>query len=731
MNTKEQLINTEEQLTPIITYESSSNIILPYLHLNRFNQNNQINDLDDSNDSDDLESFDQLIQNNILTQTNRLERTITIRHNLNIPNLIRQTTLNDNSFISSFNKYKECNKSFISKINLVKNSLDSFLSTIQNIAPLCNITLITYNSDTEIFNGTITEIKTIINNLDTIGATNFIKMTNVVKQILLNINIEKYAFILTDGYHNEGGSIDTLLNDESINGIFNITLGIGNNYSVETDLLNHLSGNIEYANLITSKIIEIKNFIIGTCFEGILNLGMQKVEFEAIFESDQQIIVCDEKNREYFTDNELAIYLLKLNKDQTDKPIFNNIAKCYEIYNSYYIIAPNSNIKSNLESKYLDKQIHFVIAIDNSKSMSENIEIISNNQNSNQILKRKYINDNISDVISDTIQDILSDTLLDTYKHLTKISFKEMVNFTEISNFIFKGNLKYLIIKYNDINKIQKIELIPITYYIDNSVKKSVEKSNTVQIIIEYIEIINKLELINQIPKIINNFKEIKEKIKQLHQLHITFITNIEDKNIDEWLISQCRVLWEQVVIRYRATLNRGDEFIEFANVSPNILCRSISANISSSYSSNSSDTNIISDTNNLCKICYNNPVNMVFTDCRHAGTCTNCIITYINMHNNTINNYNCPFCKIKVNSYILLEEIKPICEIQSIKSTINLPCGSLVKYYGNCAHPISCNKCIKHLSHPTIINKYKCIHCTNKSTIEDIYVEVMKIFYV
>ena len=199
------------------------------------------------------------------------------------------------------------------------------------------------------------------------------------------------------------------------------------------------------------------------------------------------------------------------------------------------------------------------------------------------------------------------------------------------------------------------------------------------------------------------------------------FIVGIKSKSIDEWLINQCESIWSQIVIRYKATLNRGEQFVEFAGLTPAALCRTISSNVSASLTQTSSGPNTCqrmwsnsSGSNaGVCKICYSNPINMVFVNCSHAGTCTECVKTHINTSTHMISDYDCPFCKQTVTNYIELSSTHPPhCQ----------KCNSVVSYYGDCLHPISCTKCIKDMVSESEPNMIKCNICMSNHKVMKVH---------
>jgi hypothetical protein len=753
------------------------------------------------------------------------------------PMLSRQYSAYDPAFdnyVNSDHDYRQSTS--MSKIELIKGPLETFLSATKNVAPLSKVTLVAYDDMPHVTTGTIDEIISAVRNLHTGGSTNFISMIKEVRKIMdeisatnsTNATEEKYTpylFVLTDGHHNHGGPIEQLTNDASIKGLFNLTLGIGSTYDVQSDLLQHLSGDNEDGNHISSNAVEIEDLINGGCFEGVISLGMRNVVFDAVFETDSDkedstdICVLGEESRTLMSKSDLSDYLSKLNVDESGKTVTNNIAICKEVCESHYVLVPinaesSTKIDTNSANKFLNTRTHFIIALDRSGSMADFVRLDQYGTSVNfhsgagigggiggvpvnaswagasaiqcQNATLTPSESESESALVDTVEtfqekshkrrkiidkpDSDSDSESELGPSYVKISFKTMTSFTQASAMIMRGKLSHLIVHYQDHSKKTRSEVVHINHHntsvpshslkpyvmqdleleeesnvsvkpkpvsvfkseaksIDPDDKsadpdaKSADPDAESKLIKQYAILMKGLDDIKKIPKLRHNFKDIKAKIQLLHNDNLGFLTAIDDpeKNgIEPWLIQQCKSLWGQIESRYRSTLTKGEQFVEFAEVTPSALCRAVSATISATKSASSSmSARQVTDSTGLCKICYCNPVNMVFTNCKHAGTCTNCVITHIDLNGSFTNDYECPFCKIKVSSYVQLNTVQPYCE-----------CGKLVSYYGDCRHPLGCYCCMKHIKNPvTNEEKFKCQHCSTETGV-DKYVKAMKIHY-
>jgi hypothetical protein len=587
-----------------------------------------------------------LDNNNLAQELPILQRTITSTLYDN-NNLVPQLPMLQRTITSTlYDNYIDSKK--ISKFELIKKPIIEFIKKLKELSNQSKITLVLYNETTQIIND-VNEI--ILDNVIPNNGTNFIQMINELKKIEIEENMEKYLLILTDGQHNTGGKIEDLLNDDELIK-FNMCLGIGKE-CIENKLLKKLSNFKDDSYYISSDEKEINNILFGACLE-YFNTDIKNINIELIFEN-KNIVLIGEKSIQYFNKEELDTYL-KLFSSTSNEIV------CYNLTNNNFLL------KLKNKKKFNDKKIHYIISIDISDSMNENIyqsDILDN--------KKSFI--------------------IDSDKDYIKINLQEISSFTNNLNILFSGKLISVVVSY-DINKETKYELIKIEQNIEITY---IDKIN------QYINILNQFNEIDKIPKTRINFKEIKNKIYELYNNNLTFLIDIDE--LDDWFVQQSKALWDQIVIRYKKTLTKGEEFINFSGLTPAVLCREITTN---TYTPNLNKYKI--EDTQICKLCYTDPINIVFTECRHAGTCLNCIKEYIDKNTNILNNLKCPFCKIDVNNFVKLNITKPKC----------YNCDNIVSYYGSCSHPISCKGCINNIIKD---DKALCGICNNE-------VKVMKIYY-
>jgi len=294
-----------------------------------------------------------------------------------------------------------------------------------------------------------------------------------------------------------------------------------------------------------------------------------------------------------------------------------------------------------------------------------------------------------------------------------RISFSTL---TENTALIMRGNLVCSTVRYLN-NNIEHFEAVK---GFNSNILKSEDESFTIEpesnssiIITKYIELITGIKVIDKIPKFKENFPEIKDKIKKLHDDNLGFMTEIDDKvsetnHIEFKLVQQSKAIWNQIVNRYRATLSKGSQFVNFGAIKPSLLCTGISATVSCDISG-PSITRQISCTDGLCKVCYTNPIDTIL-ECKHVVVCTECVKT--DMDINKLSGYNCPLCRNYGSFVKLNEQHAPYCTKCDKEQ-------QLVSYYGECRHPISCRNCAKNQTDKDIL------HCD----ICDTDVKVIKVF--
>jgi hypothetical protein len=195
------------------------------------------------------------------------------------------------------------------------------------------------------------------------------------------------------------------------------------------------------------------------------------------------------------------------------------------------------------------------------------------------------------------------------------------------------------------------------------------------------------------------------------------------------------------------ASKNLTTNVLDIKSKSTGAVSAGISATASNSCGAQRSYTNYDRDNANVCKICYTNPVNMIFGQCSHAGTCTSCVEMDINTKHQSGELYKCPYCRTNVESWIKIDPvIDVVCQgvissttptnlTPTISGTANLTptisgptnltittrCSSLVKYYCDNKHPMNCKTCIKKVVNPENPKEYFCKIC-------DSYRPVMKV---
>ena len=212
----------------------------------------------------------------------------------------------------TYDMYNAHNTPVYSKLQLIKGPIITFLGALKMVSPKSIVSLIAYDDQTKVYNGSIDEIIDHVNALRTRGSTDFVQMINRLKEELANSNpeFEKFIFGLTDGMHNVGRSVQEILNDESTYNIFNMTLGIGSQHDVQHDLLKHLTGNSDDKYHLSKNAVEIEDIINGGCFEGVLAKNIHQATFELLFENSSDVCVLGEESRSEMTKQEYQTYIV-------------------------------------------------------------------------------------------------------------------------------------------------------------------------------------------------------------------------------------------------------------------------------------------------------------------------------------------------------------------------------------------------------------------------------------
>lgn len=614
----------------------------------------------------------------------------------------------------------------ISKLELIKDPITTFLLTIKTLAPLCNVSLVEYSTTAKINNGTIDEQIQNINDMYPSNQTNFKAMTDAVKQIKANIDpsYDVFSFVLTDGKHNVGCPIDDLYNDKSLNGLFNLTLGIGNKFNVEHKLLKYLVGISNNADEkqtisdfcpITTDPGEILELINGGCFEGLNSIGMASVSFEAIYENphyitsvtqsenqyEMQFVALGIFDKQYMDENDVNSYICNLKT--------NNYQLIAKHLNNDHIVIQNANL-SKSTNLFESKKIHFIIAIDNSASMGEKTYMydfhnhISDNKTS---IHKPDLSDKIDPIIKlDQCNDIEQIVKLKQSKYV-KVEFCKIPCMTHTTNIFIKGNLKHLIVKYTDYNKIQHVELINfVSTSEDNNIKHDQNTFNMFNILQTYIDILAKINFINDMIELKSHTQsDIEQKIQNLYINNLNFLHKInlilnQTNTLNLSLINQAKSLWQILTTKYIKITHKYSNTLyddELQPISSGSIMRAVSDRESSHASNRSTYIRQKTQYAGLCRICFKTYINCMFESCCHAGLCLKCIdksnLFNLSNESNQSDQFNqsplkkvkrsdnqCPFCNtISTNIYNISPNINMSCyKCPNVPTYVNLAIESI-----------------------------------------------------
>jgi len=139
-------------------------------------------------------------------------------------------------------------------------------------------------------------------------------------------------------------------------------------------------------------------------------------------------------------------------------------------------------------------------------------------------------------------------------------------------------------------------------------------------------------------------------EIKELYKNHLYISQLLKSDTLPTWLQAQGKVLWKNIRQRFMSTLSLGEQFFHQTPISYNLMLRASSSEMST-QSATPYATGSVSINENIdidkCKLCYEEQINVLFPECRHAGLCKSCYITY-----RDTGKTDCPFCRMNVSSW-------------------------------------------------------------------------------
>ena len=196
-----------------------------------------------------------------------------------------------------------------------------------------------------------------------------------------------------------------------------------------------------------------------------------------------------------------------------------------------------------------------------------------------------------------------------------------------------------------------------------------------------------------------------KDEVHAFYRSNLNFLLRLEE--IPEWIKAQGKALWNNLKLRYKSTLERGDQFFHQTPMALGLLMRATS---SSAASQSAQPQHVVHTEHDgmICKLCFDNPITVLFPDCRHAGVCKECYT----MHLNQQGKQECPFCRKAVTAW---SEIR-IEEGDDCQTTgcLKAPC-----YVGDCGHLVCCKSCKSDL----IKGVVPCHLCKKEVSVVRIYV--------
>lgn len=178
-----------------------------------------------------------------------------------------------------------------------------------------------------------------------------------------------------------------------------------------------------------------------------------------------------------------------------------------------------------------------------------------------------------------------------------------------------------------------------------------------------------------------------KTEVQELYRGHLDLKAQLE--SAPQWLSAMGNMIHANLRNRYRSTLTRGQQFFEGSAATPSLqlLLRASSSCSASQSVACQSVAQPIDDMEalSLCKLCFENKIDTLFSECHHAGVCRKCFTENIDI----THTQKCPFCREPV-----ANPVKVNITGSGIMCTTS-DCNATAKYIGlQCGHVLHCKKC-------------------------------------
>ena len=546
-----------------------------------------------------------------------------------------------------------------SRWSLVKQSTKDMLECVavlnQGVPPERQIKpeVILVDTDIRVLTGSISSMTDDLDRVYADGGTNLVRPLRYMLQTYNDTPADKRhlisALFMTDGEHNRPEEmmlpeIQSLIDQVSVSKTFKAYLGIGTKETVDDRTLTHMSSGQAGSYTTAATVADLTETIKARCFE---MLTAKEVK-EAVVN-----IVCSHKR--FISGATVVRYMTQTELDSLDELPVTKWAT-FTHTDSTCLITP---CMASVDVSHVAQGQRLMIFTDKSGSMSDRVSTHSS-------------------VANETIPNPSAEQ---TLVHLSL----PISSWTDTSYLFMEADVKRLSFEYTNLDGVRCHE----------SIGKS-EQSPTVMA---------------GVTRLLTMMKWLESRVsirdvRSFYIQHMSFLHDMRDQ--PEWLQSHAKNLWGKITERYRlvgpkrtADKQPGDVFFDAMPVPMMGLARTLSSQTTDTIRDRHSRVVAHKDDWKMCKICFEQPLQVLFTECGHAVTCVDCYKGALNSGCD-----GCPVCRQPVQLH----------EYQLLNLSHGLEChdcGQPSAYCGECTHILYCDVCArKHTKHGRVV----CPHCPVES---------------
>lgn len=546
-----------------------------------------------------------------------------------------------------------------SRWSLVKQSTKDVLECVavlnQGVAPERHIKpeVILVDTDIRVLSGSISSITHDLDRVYADGGTNLVKPLRHMLQTYNDTPEDKRhlmsGLFMTDGEHNRPEEmmlpeIQSLIDQVSASKTFKAYLGIGTKQTVDDRTLTHMSSGQAGSYTTASTVSELTETIKARCFE---MLTAKEVK-EAVVH-----VICSHTH--FISGATVVRYMTQTELESLDKLPVTKWATFDQI-ESTCLITP---CMASVDVSHVAQGQRLLIYADKSGSMGDRVPIQAG-----------------------TVTEMIPNPSAEqTLVHLSL----PISSWTDTSYLFMEADVKRLSFEYTNLDGVRCHE----------SIGKSDQPPTVMAGVTRLLTMMKWLESRVSI-----------RDVRAFYNENMSFLHEMRDQ--PEWLLSHAKNLWGKITERYRlvgpkrtAEKQPGDVFFDAMPVPMMGLARTISSQTTDTIRERHRRVVVHKDDWKLCKICFEQPLQVLFTDCGHAVTCVDCYKGALNSGCD-----GCPICRQPVQLH----------EYQVLDLTHGLEChecGQPSAYCGECTHILYCDVCVrKHTEHGRVV----CPHCPSES---------------